>query len=142
MGIVASLERFRMRFSLQELKHASSNLPAEERAELAQFLLNSLEEQDEAGVRVEWLALAEKRMAEVRAGKVVGIPAEEVLPINEERPGLGMREEEWPTAPKGIDTLLERMEQVEPEWLSPEDDATWRAALRTQKESEKTQFLE
>jgi putative addiction module component (TIGR02574 family) len=68
-----------MSLTLQELKDASSSLPADERAELAQFLLNSLEEQGEAGVRTEWLALAEKRMVEVRAGKVVGIPAEEVL---------------------------------------------------------------
>lgn len=68
-----------MSLTLQELKNASSGLPADERAELAQFLLNSLEEQDEEGTRAEWLALAEKRMAEVRAGKVVGIPAEEVL---------------------------------------------------------------
>ena len=68
-----------MSLTLQELKNVSSGLPAEERAELAQFLLNSLEEQDEEGTRVEWLALAEKRMAEIRAGKVVGIPAEEVL---------------------------------------------------------------
>jgi hypothetical protein len=66
----------------------------------------------------------------------------EVLPINEARPRLGMREEDWPTTPEGIDALLERMEQVESGWLSPEDDATWRAALRAQKESEKTQFLE
>jgi putative addiction module component (TIGR02574 family) len=68
-----------MSLTLQELKNVSSGLPADERAELAQFLLNSLEEQDEEGTRAEWFALAEKRMADVRAGKVVGIPAEEVL---------------------------------------------------------------
>lgn len=68
-----------MSLSLQELKNASSSLPLEERAELAQFLLYSLDEPDEEGTRTEWLALAEKRMAEVRAGKVVGIPAEEVV---------------------------------------------------------------
>ena len=33
------------------------------------------------------------------------------------------------------------MDQVGPGWLSPEDDAAWRAALRAQKESEKAQFL-
>jgi len=79
MRVVAALGSFRMSLTLQELKNASSDLPADERAELAQFLLNSLEEQDEERTRAEWLALAEKRMAEVRAGKVVGIPAEEVL---------------------------------------------------------------
>ncbi len=68
-----------MSLSLQELKNASSSLSIEERAELAQFLLRSLDESDEEEVRAEWLALAEKRMAEVRSGKVVGIPAEEVV---------------------------------------------------------------
>jgi hypothetical protein len=66
----------------------------------------------------------------------------EVLPIDESRPTLGMREEDWPTTPEGIAALLERMEQGEPGWLSPEDDAAWRAALCAQNESEKTQFLE
>lgn len=66
----------------------------------------------------------------------------EVLPMNESRLSLGMREEDWPTTPEEIAALLERMEQVEPGWLSPEDDAAWRAALCAQNESEKTQFLE
>lgn len=66
----------------------------------------------------------------------------EVFPINGLSPTLGMREEHWPTTPEGIAALLERMAQVEPGWLSPEDDAAWRAALRLQKESEKSQFQE
>jgi hypothetical protein len=68
-----------MSLTLQELKTASSGLADGERAELAEFLLDTLEEQDEEGRRAEWLALAAKRMAEVRSGKVVGIPADEVL---------------------------------------------------------------
>lgn len=64
--------------TLQELKDAASNLPVGERAELAQFLLRSLDEEEE-GAREAWLTLAEQRMAEVRAGEVVGVPAEEVL---------------------------------------------------------------
>jgi hypothetical protein len=66
----------------------------------------------------------------------------EVVPINGARPTLGMREEDWPTTPEGIAALLERMDRQEPGWLSPEDDAAWRAALREQKEAEKAQFLE
>ncbi len=66
----------------------------------------------------------------------------EVFPINGSRPTLGMREQDWPTTPEGIAALLERMEEVEPGWLSPEDEAAWRAALRAHKESEKTQFVE
>lgn len=65
----------------------------------------------------------------------------EVLPINETRPTLGMREEDWPTTPEGISALLVRMEQVEPGWLSPEDDRAWRAALSAQRETEKSQFF-
>ena len=64
--------------SLEELKTSLLNLPAAERAELAQHLLRSLDA-EEPGAKEEWLALAQERMAEVRAGKVVGIPAEEVL---------------------------------------------------------------
>ena len=55
-----------------------AGVPAAERAELAQYLLCSLEPAEQ-GAKAEWLALAEQRMAEVRAGQVVGIPAEEVL---------------------------------------------------------------
>ena len=65
-----------------------------------------------------------------------------VLPINDLLPTLGMREEDWPTTPEAIAALLARMEQMEPGWLSPEDDAAWRAALRAQNESEKTGFSE
>jgi putative addiction module component (TIGR02574 family) len=68
-----------MSLILQEIKNAAAGLPAGERAELVQFLLRSLDEQDEEGAQAAWLALAEQRMAEVRAGKIVGIPAEEVL---------------------------------------------------------------
>src|SRR5262245_21338203 len=65
-----------------------------------------------------------------------------VLPIEASRPTLGMREEDWPTTPEGIAALLARMDQVEPGWLSPEDDAAWRKALREQKEAEKAHFFD
>jgi hypothetical protein len=66
----------------------------------------------------------------------------EVLPIEVARPSLGMREEDWPTTPEDIAALLVRMDQVEPGWLSPEDDAAWRAGLHAQKEIEKARFFE
>jgi hypothetical protein len=66
----------------------------------------------------------------------------EVLPVPIVRPTLGMREEDWPTTPEGIATLLARMDQVEPGWLSPDDDAAWQTALCQQKDLEKAQFLE
>jgi hypothetical protein len=57
----------------------------------------------------------------------------EVLPMHETQPACGMREEDWPTTPEGIAALVARLDQVEPGWLSPEDDAAWRAALREQR---------
>lgn len=65
--------------NLQELKDAAAGLPSGERAELVHFLLHSLDDQGEEAVRADWLTLAEQRMTEVRAGKVIGIPAAEVL---------------------------------------------------------------
>ena len=67
-----------MSATLDELKSTASGLPAHERAELAHYLLRSLEAADE-GAAAEWLALAERRMDDVRAGRVVGIPAEQVM---------------------------------------------------------------
>jgi putative addiction module component (TIGR02574 family) len=68
-----------MVLTLEQFKEAASDLPLPERAELAQFLVRPLDAQREAEIRAEWLTLAEGRMADVKAGKVVGIPAEEVL---------------------------------------------------------------
>jgi len=64
---------------LQDLKEAASGLPESERVELAQFLLGTLDDQHKENAQAEWLALAERRMTDVRAGRVVGIPAEEVV---------------------------------------------------------------
>ena len=64
--------------NVEQLKAVLSHLTPSEQAELAQFLLRSLEPVEE-GAPAEWLALAERRMAEVRAGRVVGIPAEQLL---------------------------------------------------------------
>jgi hypothetical protein len=64
----------------------------------------------------------------------------EVLPIDAQNATLGMREEEWPTTHEGIAALLTRMDAVGPSWLSPEDDAAWRAALNDQNEAEKARF--
>ena len=67
-----------MSATVEDLKSTLSGLPLAERAELAHYLLRTLEVPDE-GATGEWLALAEARMAEVRAGRVVGIPAESVM---------------------------------------------------------------
>jgi putative addiction module component (TIGR02574 family) len=67
-----------MSATLEELKTTLVNLSVSDRAELAHYLLHTLEPADE-GAAAEWLALAEQRMAEVRAGQVVGIAAEQVM---------------------------------------------------------------
>jgi hypothetical protein len=66
----------------------------------------------------------------------------EVLPIDERLPMLGMREEEWPTTREGIAALLSRMDKAEPGWLSPEEDAAWRTAVRAERAAEKAQFFD
>ena len=66
-----------MTASLEELKTAAESLPPTERAELAAYLLHTLEPAEDGAA--EWLALAERRMADVRAGRVAGVPAEQVL---------------------------------------------------------------
>lgn len=67
-----------MSVKLEALKSTASNLPIPERAELAHHLLHTLDIPDE-GAAAEWLALAEQRMVDVRAGRVAGIPAEQVM---------------------------------------------------------------
>jgi hypothetical protein len=66
----------------------------------------------------------------------------EVLPVDTGKPRLGMREEDWPNTPEGIAALLKRMDETEPGWLSPEDEAAWKAALQEQKEEEKARFFD
>jgi putative addiction module component (TIGR02574 family) len=64
--------------SLEQIKSTLSGLPISERAELAHFLLDSLESADE-DVAEAWRAELARRVAEIRSGKVIGKPIEEVL---------------------------------------------------------------
>jgi hypothetical protein len=67
----------------------------------------------------------------------------EVLPLSEApSASVGLREDQWPTTPEEIAGHLARMDLVEPGWLSPEDEAAWRAALREQRANEKSTFME
>ncbi len=54
-------------------------LPASARAELARKLIASLEDTDDGDVDALWLEEAERRLSEIREGKVHGEPAEQVL---------------------------------------------------------------
>ena len=64
--------------SVETWKSELSNLPAAQRSERAHDLLESLKT-NETNARAEWLALAKQRMADVRAGKIIGIAAKDVL---------------------------------------------------------------
>jgi putative addiction module component (TIGR02574 family) len=67
-----------MNSSLKDLKATISSLPPGKRAELAEYVLDSLKS-DEQEIKAEWLAVAKQRLAEMHSGRVVGIPAEKVL---------------------------------------------------------------
>ena len=63
--------------AVHELYEKASELPPEDRAELAGLLLESIEPADE-GVEEAWAAEIEKRMSDFRDGKVTTIPWSEV----------------------------------------------------------------
>ena len=78
LPVIAQAAESPMIATLEELKSTLSGLPAPERTELIHYLLHTPEGADE-GAAGEWLALAERRLADVRTGRVVGIPAEKVM---------------------------------------------------------------
>lgn len=67
-----------MNLTLDQLKNSFANLSVPQRAELAHYLLESLEDEEE-GAAEAWQSLAEQRMREVHAGQITGIPADQVL---------------------------------------------------------------
>ncbi|HEY0154437.1 MAG TPA: addiction module protein [Longimicrobium sp.] len=62
---------------VQELEAALLKLPNQERARLAEVLIDSLDEENE--IAQAWTDEAERRLEELRSGKVQGVPAEEVF---------------------------------------------------------------
>lgn len=63
----------------RELESQALKLSRRERARLAQRLISSLDQEVEADAERLWLAEAERRLAELKSGKVAGIPAEKVI---------------------------------------------------------------
>jgi putative addiction module component (TIGR02574 family) len=63
----------------REVESRGLRLPRRERARLAQRLISSLDPDVDADVDKLWLREAERRVAELKSGKVVGIPAAKVL---------------------------------------------------------------
>jgi hypothetical protein len=68
-----------MSTGLVDLERQLSELPVEQRAQLASFLLATLEPADEGDVEAAWVEEAERRLAAFRAGEMGTIPAEEAL---------------------------------------------------------------
>jgi putative addiction module component (TIGR02574 family) len=70
--------------AVEHLKSQASTLSAPERADLAYFLLSSLEPKEE-GVAEAWRAEIARRVAEIRGGSAVGRPADDILAELRER---------------------------------------------------------
>lgn len=70
--------------AVEQLKSQASILSLSERADLAYFLLSSLEPQ-EKGIEEAWRREIARRTAEIHDGSAVGRPAEEVLAELRER---------------------------------------------------------
>ncbi len=64
--------------TLQELKTAAAKLSQEQRAELAHFLLESLDSEDVDWEKA-WEDELDRRLEEIQSGKAVGVPLEDVL---------------------------------------------------------------
>jgi len=61
-----------------ELIDVASSLPLEERAKVVDSLLQTFNRPDET-LAATWLALARRRLAELRSGEVKAVPGDEVF---------------------------------------------------------------
>jgi putative addiction module component (TIGR02574 family) len=72
-----------MSVTLEQLKIQADTLTPEDRAALAEHLLESLE--DSTAADADWEAELDRRIEDIRSGREVGIPVEEVLAELRER---------------------------------------------------------
>ena len=63
----------------RELESQALKLSRRERARLAQRLISSLDQEVDADAERLWLAEAERRLADLKSGKVAAIPTERVI---------------------------------------------------------------
>lgn len=68
-----------MKSTLEELTRNLLELPAEERARLAEILLESLDYEDDFPVSDEWKQEIQRRCQEIDSGQVKLIPADSAL---------------------------------------------------------------
>lgn len=63
----------------EKLKVELDKLPLEQRAELAQYLIRSLDEEEDEEAEQAWAAELDRRAAQIKNGEVKGKPAEQVF---------------------------------------------------------------
>jgi putative addiction module component (TIGR02574 family) len=63
----------------ERLKSRLGTLSARDRAELAHFLLHSLDEEIDANAEAEWERELAERLSEIKSGKAIGEPADKVF---------------------------------------------------------------
>jgi len=68
-----------MSTNLDQLTADAMKLPLRDRVQLAQRLISTLDGEVEADTEALWFVEAERRLDELRSGKVQGIPAEDVF---------------------------------------------------------------
>ncbi|MFC0350493.1 addiction module protein [Undibacterium danionis] len=68
-----------MSLNLLELEQKASQLTADERAELALFLLVTLEPADSGDIESAWQIEAKSRLAEIKRGEATLVSAEDVF---------------------------------------------------------------
>ena len=68
-----------MSSNLDQLTADAMKLPLRDRVQLAQRLVSTLDDEVESDTEALWFAEAERRLEELRSGKVQGIPAEDVF---------------------------------------------------------------
>ena len=68
-----------MSSNLDQLTADAMKLPLRDRVRLARRLVSTIDDEVEADTEALWFAEAERRLDELRSGKVEGIPAEDVF---------------------------------------------------------------
>ena len=63
----------------EKMKPKLAELTIHDRAELAPFLIGSLDEEADLEAETAWEAEVTRRVAEIKGGSTIGLPAEEVF---------------------------------------------------------------
>jgi len=65
--------------TVEQLATQAMTLPSESRARLADLLVESLDVDDLGPIEQAWIAAAQRRRDDVRAGRIEAVPGEEAL---------------------------------------------------------------